>query len=143
MRPWIQILCEPRRPAHVPERMPPNRESARASVRRQRGHLTEARLEALVEEAIVDAYGDSEQVTGLYTLLEENLALPFETVVLGVDVTVEKLDLSEEDDIVVVCCRGQARQTVRLLDLPIPDPPPEGWQWIEAYRYWARGWRGN
>lgn len=96
-----------------------------------------------MEEAIVDAYGDSEQVTGLYTLLEENLALPFETVVLGVDVTVEKLDLSEEDDIVVVCCRGQARQTVRLLDLPIPDPPPEGWQWIEAYRYWARGWRGN
>jgi hypothetical protein len=25
----------------------------------------------------------------------------------------------------------------RLLDLPLPEPAPEGSQWIEAYRYWA------
>jgi hypothetical protein len=30
------------------------------------------------------------------------------------------------------------RSAHRLLDLPLPEPAPEGSQWIEAYRYWAR-----
>ena len=103
--------------------------------------LPKSELEALVEEATVDAYGDAEQAGGLFTLMEENLRLPFRTEVLGVEVLVEKIDLTEDSDIVVVCRKGRARQRVRVLDLPLPSPPPEGWQWIEAYRYWVRGWR--
>ncbi len=38
-----------------------------------------ADLERLVEEAIVDAYNESEQRCGLFTVIEEHLALPFET----------------------------------------------------------------
>lgn len=45
------------------------------------------------EQATVDAYGDSEQITGWLTIIEENLAVPFETTVLGVPVTVERIDL--------------------------------------------------
>ena len=26
----------------------------------------------------------------------------------------------------------------RIYDLPLPDPPPEGADWIEAFRRWAR-----
>jgi hypothetical protein len=44
-------------------------------------------LDKLVAEAIVDCYNESEQVTGLYTMIADNLALPFETTVLGVAVT--------------------------------------------------------
>ena len=65
----------------------------------------------------------------------------FKTEVLGVKVTVDKLDLTDADDIVVVCRRGKTRQRVPILDLPLPKPPPRGWEWIEAYRHWARGWR--
>jgi hypothetical protein len=36
-----------------------------------------------VEEAIVDAYGDSEQLVGFLTMLEENLACPFTTTILA------------------------------------------------------------
>lgn len=43
-----------------------------------------AHLEQLVEEAIVDAYGDYEQRCGLFTMMEGHLALPFETEVFGV-----------------------------------------------------------
>jgi hypothetical protein len=50
--------------------------------------LTRADLSGLVEEAIVDAYGDDEQLTGFYTITEDNLALPFTTKVLGAEVTV-------------------------------------------------------
>jgi hypothetical protein len=48
-----------------------------------------AALEAMIEEATVDAYNDDEQLTGLYTTLEEHLAVPFTTTVLGVEVTAE------------------------------------------------------
>ena len=32
--------------------------------------ITKARLAAMIEEATVDAYGDSEQTTGWYTMLD-------------------------------------------------------------------------
>ena len=95
-------------------------------------------LERMVEEATVDAYDESEQVTGFYTMFENDLELPFNTVVLGAEVTVERLDLTDDDHIVVVCRRDQERQRLPILDLPLPEPPPKGWEWIEAYRYWAR-----
>jgi hypothetical protein len=69
----------------------------------------------------------------------EHLTLPFETKVLGVDVMVDNLGQTERDDIVVTCRRGRERQILSVLDLPLPDPPPRGWKWIEAYRHWARG----
>lgn len=53
------------------------------------------RLDELIQEAIVDAYGDSEQATGLYTMIEEHLATPFTTTVLGMQVTVRRVDMTE------------------------------------------------
>ena len=92
----------------------------------------------LVEEAIVDAYGESEQVTGFFTMIEDHLALPFNTEILGVVATVTKVDLTRTDHIVAICRRGKQRQSIPILDLPLPGPPPDGWEWIEAYRYWTR-----
>jgi hypothetical protein len=102
---------------------------------------SEAKLDKMIEEAIVDAYGESEQIVGFYTMLENNLALPFKTEILGVDVTVERLDLSHDEQIVAVCSRGKAKQRVPLLDLPLPSPSPAGTDWIAAFRRWARGGR--
>ena len=91
----------------------------------------------MIEEATVDAYGDEEQLTGLYTMIEEHLAVPFTTTVLGVEVIVREVDLTD-DGIVAVCARGRHRQRIDLLDLPLPAPPPDGAAWIDAYRHWAR-----
>lgn len=104
-------------------------------------NLSKARLEAMAEEATVDAYDESEQATGWFTMFEKHLDLPFDTKVLGVDVTVEEIGLSDRHDIIVVCRRGKERQSLPLLELPLPSPPLSGWEWIEAYRHWARGWR--
>lgn len=101
--------------------------------------LSKARLDELVEEAIVDCYNESEQVTGLYTMIDDNLAFPFATTVLGVPVTVEGVQLTPRDEIVAVCRRAGIRQTVPLLDLPLPSPRPAGSEWIAAYRHWLRG----
>lgn len=95
-----------------------------------------AALEAMIEEATVDAYNDDEQLTGLFTMIEERLAVPFTTTVLGVEVTVRKVDLTA-DTIVAICTRGGHRQKIDVLDLPLPNPPPDGADWIDAYRHWA------
>ncbi len=98
-----------------------------------------AALDALIAEATVDCYNESECLTGFYTMLEEHLAVPFQTVVLGVDVTVTGVDLTEDDQIAAVCARGQAKQRIPILDLPLPTPSPEGAEWIDAYRHWVKG----
>src|SRR5258708_7036711 len=98
-----------------------------------------AKLDEMIEEATVDAYGESEQTVGFFTVLEERLKLPFKAEVLGMDVIVERLDMTDDDQIVAVCSRGKSQQPVRILNLTLPDPPPEGAEWIEAFRRWARG----
>jgi hypothetical protein len=72
-------------------------------------------------------------------MLDEHLALPFETKVLGVVVTVARLDLRGENEIVAICTRGCEQQVVPLLDLPLPRPQPAGAEWIEACRHWVGG----
>jgi hypothetical protein len=97
-----------------------------------------AALDKLIEEAIVDCHDESEQRAGFYTMLEENLGLPFESNVLGVQVTVERIDLTDAEEIVAICVRGHTRQAISIFELPLPVPPPRGVEWIEAYRRWAR-----
>lgn len=86
----------------------------------------------------MDAYNNDEQFTGLYTMIDDNLAVPFSTQVFGVEVTVRRVDL-RHGEIVAICQRGRTRQAIGILDLPLPDRPPEGAQWIAAYRHWAGG----
>lgn len=104
-----------------------------------RRRISPARLDALIQEAIVDAYNESEQAVGFHATIEHHLSLPFETVVLGVTVTVTKVDVTVSNHIVAICYRGRERQAIPILELPLPDPLPSGWEWIEAYRRWARG----
>lgn len=100
--------------------------------------ISKARLRELIEEATVDAYGESEQLVGFYTMIDDHLALPFETTLLGVPVTVKGVDLTERDEIVAICARGRLRQAIPILDLVLPSSPRAGAEWIEAYRCWSR-----
>jgi hypothetical protein len=105
--------------------------------RRRQPAISTAELDELIEQATVDCYNDSEQVTGLFTMIEEHLALPFQTTVLGMPVTVARVDVTTEDQIVADCARVGHGQTIPILDLPLPEPTPDGWAWVEAYRRWA------
>jgi hypothetical protein len=95
-------------------------------------------LDAMIEEAIIDAYNDAEQITGLFTMLEEHLALPFDTEMLGITVTVTKIDLTASNEIIAICRRDAHKQTIPILELPLPAPRPDGAEWIDAYRRWRR-----
>jgi Calcium binding len=98
--------------------------------------LSKAELDALVGEAIVDCYDREEQLAAFYTMIQDNLATPFQTQVLGLDVIVKDVDLRDDAGVVAICARGAFRQAVPILDLPLPVPRPEGVEWIDAYRHW-------
>lgn len=68
-------------------------------------------------------------------MFENDLELPFDTEVLGVRVTVETIDLRDDNRIVAVCKRGKEKQVIGIADLPLPTPRPAGAEWIEAYRH--------
>ncbi len=91
--------------------------------------LSKARLAVMAEEATTDAHDESEQATGWFTMFDEHLELPFETKVLGTAVR-------DSCQIAAICTRGRDRQSILLVDLPLPLPKPTGTDWTEAYGYW-------
>ena len=95
--------------------------------------LSEAEIDEMIAEATVDCYNDDEALSGFLATLQDHVKVPFTTTVLGVQVTVKKIDLSG-NQIVAICHHGKLRQAIGILDLPLPDPAPEGARWIEAYR---------
>jgi len=110
---------------------PKREQTKKGKTRAARQSPTE--LDRLVAEATVDANCESEQIVGFLTALQDNLAVPFTTELLGVTVTVVKVDLTEDDRIVALCRRGKVLQRIAILDLPLPEPPPNGVEWIHAF----------
>ncbi|MEU7061176.1 hypothetical protein [Streptomyces sp. NPDC046197] len=96
-----------------------------------------AALDAMVEDVIVDAYDEHEQLAAFRAVIEDRLALPLTTVVLGIPVTVTALQDRPGSGIAALCRHGRHPQAIGIFDLPLPAPEPEGWAWVDAYRHWA------
>src|SRR2546425_10639523 len=87
---------------------------------------TSRQLDKLIEEATVDCYNKEEQASGFFTMIEENLALPFAIRVLGITVSVVAIEMDDDGGLGAVCEHGGERQRIALTDLPLPSPPPSG-----------------
>jgi hypothetical protein len=96
--------------------------------------LSGAELAEMIEEALGGTYDDEDEVLAIYDQLEEHLTLGFGTTVLGIRVSVESITFTN-GTISAGCVRGEHRQEIALQDLPLPDPLPEGAEWILAYCY--------
>jgi hypothetical protein len=120
---------------------PSQKRSGRKAAASHTPKLSRKALDGMVEEATIDAYGESEQVGGFFTMIEEYLHVPFTTTVLGVEVVVKKIDMTEDEEIIAVCQHGEYKQRIPIFELPLPSSLPEGAEWIVAYCYWRRGGR--
>ncbi|MEV0900391.1 hypothetical protein [Actinoplanes sp. NPDC049802] len=88
--------------------------------------LSDSEFDALAAEAVVDCYDEHEQLSGFFAMIGGDLAVPFETEVLGLPVVIRKVDRHSSGVV-----------AIGVLDLPLPDPAPDGAQWIGAYRRWV------
>ena len=100
---------------------------------------TPAQLDELIQEATVDCHDEEEQLSGFFSVMEENLALPFMTPILGVDASVAAVEMDNDGRIKALCEHSGEQQRIDLIDLPLPSPPPSGAEWIAAYRRWMEG----
>ncbi|MYY04989.1 hypothetical protein [Streptomyces sp. ATexAB-D23] len=96
-----------------------------------------AELDVLIEEATVDTYDEVEAVNGFLAIIDEHLDVPFTTTVLGVEVSVVEIRLTNDSRMVARCVRNGLRQDIGLAELPLPQPPPAGAHWVDAYRRWS------
>lgn len=95
------------------------------------------RLQALIEEATVDCYGEEEQNMGMMTMVEENVVCPFPAKVIGEDVEVTALESHRQGFGVNAVCRYKGKEyRIDITSLEWPKVKPEGYEWIEAYQAW-------
>ncbi|MBI4671671.1 MAG: hypothetical protein HY741_08405 [Chloroflexi bacterium] len=98
-------------------------------------------LEALLDEATVDAYGDEEQFTGVVITLDENLPFPFTAQIVGETVEVIGIDENASSlsrGIVARVRRDNKEFRVGLAELSVPHKIEINKYW-EMYQYWLGG----
>jgi len=71
-------------------------------------------------------------------MIDEPLKRRFQSSVHRMTATVVNVDLTVNREIIAIFRRDGHKQTIAILDLPLPVPQPDGAQWIEAYRGWNR-----
>jgi hypothetical protein len=94
-------------------------------------------LEALIDEIIVDAYGDDEQLSAFRQVLEDELTLPLEAFVIGEAVTVLAFEYENERRGVTARCRREdgTKYQVAACDLFFPRGTSAA-RYVAAYRTW-------
>jgi hypothetical protein len=100
----------------------------------------ESRLQALLEEAIVDCYDEEEEFMGVLITLNERLAWPLtaqwasQTLeVLGLDESVSSL----RRGIVANVRQGDRAYTIGLADLTFIDLDKTSAEWLAMFHWWA------
>ena len=97
-------------------------------------------IDALIEEVIVDAYNEHEQLWAFRQAFEDNARFPFRATVVGAEVAVTEVDFEgdERRGLTATCRREGQLHSVSLLDItPVGPMPLETRQLLDAYRRWS------
>lgn len=97
-------------------------------------------IDELIEEILVDALGDYEQLCSFCQVFADDARFPFAGRVVGVDVEVMAVDFDghERRGLLAVCRREGERHVVSLLDvIPVGPLPLRTRQLLDAYGRWS------
>ncbi|MGO9019669.1 MAG: hypothetical protein ACLQVJ_15105 [Syntrophobacteraceae bacterium] len=105
--------------------------------KRKSGDATIDRVDALIEEILVDAYGEDEQLWAFLQAFEDNVTLPADAFAIGEPVTVTGFgyDGNERRGLTALCHKGTKSYEVALSELVFPNGS-EGAEYVAAYRAW-------
>jgi len=93
-------------------------------------------LDRLIEEIIVDAYGDDEQLWAFRRVLKDKIGAPAEAFVIGEPVTVVAIDYDGNDrrGLTATCRRKKGvEQVIAARDLIFPEDSVAA-RYVAAYR---------
>jgi hypothetical protein len=101
------------------------------------GHfVSDNDLDRLIEIITVDCYGDDEQVNAFLTAFADEVELPAQARVLGMDVAVVGFDCpGQRREVVALCRKDGVTQEIGAADLEFPPDSPAAWTQA-AYRRW-------
>jgi hypothetical protein len=97
-------------------------------------------IDDLIEEVIVDAYNEDEQLSAFAQAFGDNARFPFGGLVVGVEVAVVSVDFEgdERRGLVAICRRDGNPYSVSLIDITPTGPMSvETRRLIDAYRRWS------
>jgi len=97
-----------------------------------------AGIDALIEEILVDAYGEDEQLWAFLQAFEDNIMLPADAYVIGEPVSVTKIDYDGNTrcGLTAVCRKASgAEHTMAVSEIVFPEGT-EGARYVAAYRKW-------
>ena len=96
-------------------------------------------IDAVVEEVLIDACGEDEQLWAFRQFFEDEATFPFPAHVVGSPVEVAAVDYDgdERRGLVAVCRRSRVKQPVSLLDVVPGGVTARTAALAAAYRRWA------
>ncbi len=113
---------------------------SRRGAGRRKAQSRSIHLRRLIEEALVDAYGEDEQHGAFLVMFEEHVKCPFTALVVGEEVEVRGFHWEgAPQEIVAVCRRKGRNHRVNVTALHFTAGRPAGAEWLDAYRAWLKG----
>jgi len=113
---------------------------AKATRKNWTERLDPEEVQAAFEAATVDAYDPCEQHSGLLTMIEDELTLPFKAKVLGELVAVVGMEWPDNDSLGLdlVCEHNGERHRIEARSVHLQSPLPQGHLFLAAYLDWKR-----
>lgn len=113
---------------------------SRRGAGRRKAQSRSIHLRRLIEEALVDAYGEDEQHGAFLVMLDDHVTCPFRALVVGEEVEVRGFDWAGAPHEIVALCRRKGRtHRVSVTALEWAGKRPAGAEWFDAYRAWLKG----
>lgn len=91
------------------------------------------------QEAIVDAYDEYEQHSGLVAVIQDELQFPFRAKVLGEELEIVDVAWPEGGfDLDLICVRDGNKYPIEARNVELLEPLPPGHLYLAAYLDWKR-----
>ncbi len=95
------------------------------------------KLRALIDQATSDSVDESDEHSGLLSMIREEVACPFPARVSGEDVECVRLEWPKNGYGLNAICKSKGKtQVVDIGTLEWIEPLPKGHEWIDAYFAW-------
>ena len=96
-------------------------------------------FENIIEEAIVDCYGEDEQISGWMCFLDDKISTPHNCLIGKEHAILEKIDMDEGSRSIL----GIIKVNKMKIRMPLQDVILENlelMEYLKAYTYWLRGY---